>query len=117
MDEIIDLSSKCPHAQTCPVVSTQTATVCLPVTVTPYAKPGTIEIVCCGGPVIDRFCDRCFGKINGSCKFTITQTIKVKIPVEFGANVSIGDTYVKCDCFRGENSDDEELKCVEENEE
>ena len=75
----------------------QAATVCVPVTITPFAKVGTISTECCGRPMISNKHCNCKGIENGSCKFTISQKIKVEIPVEFGANTTVGGTFVECE--------------------
>ena len=64
------------ESQTCPAVGYQSASICVPVTVTPYAQTGGVK--------------------NGSCFFTITQDICVAVPVEFGAVATVGDSYVNC---------------------
>lgn len=75
--------------------------VSVPITVTPYARVKESKIVCCGKPEVI-MCDKpCEGQKNGVCKFIISQVIGVEVPVEFGANIIAGDTYVKChDCGR-----------------
>lgn len=81
---------------TCPAVGYQSASVCVPVTVTPFAQAGVTSTKCCGGPVITPGRDICGGMKNGSCTFTITQDICVAVPVEFGAVATVGDSFVTC---------------------
>lgn len=81
----------------CDTKAHQTATVCVPVTITPFAKVGTICTECCGKPMITSKHHRCKGIENGNCQFTISQKIKVEIPVEFGANTTVGGTFVECE--------------------
>ena len=38
--------------QTCPAVGYQSASVCVPVTVTPFAQAGATTTKCCGSPVV-----------------------------------------------------------------
>ena len=85
-----------PEPQTCPAFGFQKLSVCVPVTVTPFAKPGATETKCCGDPVVKPGDSTCTGRKNGACNFTITQEICVKVPVEFGADVNVGDTFVEC---------------------
>jgi len=81
----------------CPATAYQSATVCVPITVTPYAKTGTTETVCCGAPTVVAGESKCSsGTKNGSCVFTITQDICVTVPVEFGATALPSDYYVTC---------------------
>lgn len=82
----------------CPAVGSQTATICLPVTVKPYALTGKAKLECCGKPVIAPACKKCHGIPNGKCEYTISQTIRVDLPVEFGATVATGETFVDCYC-------------------
>lgn len=71
--------------QTCPAIGYQSASICVPVTVTPYAQTGVTTTKCCGTPVVTPGIAVCGGIKNGSCAFTITQDICVAVPVEFGA--------------------------------
>lgn len=84
--------------QTCPTIGSQSATVCLPVSISPYAVTGPATVKCRGSAVINHTCQECTGKINGKCDFVISQKIQIDLPVEFGATVKVGDTYVDCDC-------------------
>lgn len=107
--------SKCntpPATQTCPAVGSQSAAVCLPVTICPYATTGPATVHCCGKPTVDKCCERCKGKPCGSCEFTITQVIRVDVPVEFGATVKTGETFVECICRDGDGGGkEEEMLC------
>ena len=82
--------------QTCPAVGYQSASICVPVTVTPYAQTGMTTTKCCGTPVVTPGLNICGGMRNGSCSFTTTQDICVAVPVEFGAVATVGDSYVSC---------------------
>lgn len=72
----------------------QNETVCVPVTVTPFATPGTAKATCCGSPVIDPD-GRCTGT-RKSCSFTITQRLCIEIPIAFGAVIETGSAVVQC---------------------
>lgn len=82
----------------------QEAKVCVPVTVTPFANIGEITTECCGRATISTDCN-CRGKENKACKFTISQKIKVEIPVEFGASTNVGGTFIDCDCRENDHQD------------
>lgn len=82
--------------QTCPAVGYQAASICVPVTVTPYAEAGKTITKCCGDPVVVSGNDSCEGVKNGSCSFTISQNICVAVPVSFGAVATVGESYVNC---------------------
>lgn len=78
----------------CPVVGYQRSTVCVPVTVTPFAHVGTPVASCCGAPVVTAG-DVC-PRNGGICHFTISQEICVAVPVEFGARAVAGTPSVQC---------------------
>ncbi len=82
--------------QTCPTVAYQLSSVCVPVTVTPFAKAGATVTKCCTKPTVTAGRYTCDGIKNGQCVFTISQDICVEVPVEFGAVAAVGDTYVAC---------------------
>ena len=82
--------------QTCPAVGYQSASICVPVTVTPFAKTGHTYTKCCGEPVVIPGKISCDGEKNGACVFTLAQDICVAVPVEFGAAAEVGDTFVRC---------------------
>ncbi len=63
------------ETQTCPAVGYQSASICVPVTVTPFAQAGMTATKCCGTPVVTPGLEVCNGMKNGSCVFTITQDI------------------------------------------
>lgn len=84
------------HNETCPTIAYQMSSVCVPVTVSPFAKAGATSTKCCGKPVITTGRNTCGGVKNGQCVFTVSQKICVEIPVEFGATATVGDAYVDC---------------------
>jgi hypothetical protein len=86
------------ETKTCPTISSQRVDVCVPVTIKPFANVGATVLKCCGDAVILPGHQRCIGKKEGACVFTITQTICVEVPVEFGAVAKVGDSYVDCLC-------------------
>jgi hypothetical protein len=81
---------------TCPATGYQPATVCVPVTVTPFAHPLPTTTYCCNDPIVTPGTDVCPGELNGSCTFTITQEICIAVPVEFGATAEVDDPSVVC---------------------
>lgn len=93
--EVVAVTSE-PEVKTCPATGYQRVNVCVPVTITPFAKTGETKTKCCGEPVVVSGDTPCAGKKNGVCTFTISQTICVEVPVDFGATATVGDTYVDC---------------------
>ncbi len=80
---------------TCPVSATHETTACLPVTISPFAEPGPICIENCGAPIINCGGEPCCGTPNGKFEFTISQKMQINIPIVFGADIMVGETYVK----------------------
>ena len=99
--------------RTCPTVSTHYTTVSVPVSIVPFANPGTISIQCCGAPEISPG-NTPTGEVNGCCSFTISQTMRVEIPMVFGASVLMGETYVECGGTSGTAEGDCGCGCEEE---
>ncbi len=86
----------CQEIETCEGVGYQPLSVCVPVTVTPFAIEGTSTTFCCGPPTVTPGPAMCEGEENGSCEFTMTQELCVRVPVTFGATSSVGSTFVNC---------------------
>lgn len=84
----------CGEEESCDSVFFQQETVCVPVTVTPFANPGMATVVCCGDPEINMR-DACPGD-KKECRFTVTQRLCIEIPISFGAAVKTGDAVVQC---------------------
>lgn len=87
----------CQQETQCPATGEQELSVCVPVTVTPYAIIGTTVTRCVGTPVITPGATVCPGVANGSCHFTISQRLHVSVPVRFGARAVSGEHSVDCD--------------------
>lgn len=84
----------CGGNEPCESVFYQKETVCVPVKVTPFAKPGTAKATCCGDPVV-KSGTQCSGS-QTYCSFTITQSLCVEIPISFGAVIETGTAVVQC---------------------
>lgn len=84
----------CSATSPCESVFFQTETVCVPVTVTPFAEPHPATVHCCGAPVINTT-NPCSGS-RTSCTFTVTQKLCIEIPITFGADVKTGTAVVSC---------------------
>lgn len=99
--DIDDIMKKPIDKGACPAYAYQEASVSVPVEVIPYAKAGYVKTFCKGDPIITSGYDECPGGIDHKCRFTITQKICVKVPVEFGANTVVGSPHIKCDKATG----------------
>ncbi|MDP4133170.1 MAG: hypothetical protein Q8882_04070 [Bacillota bacterium] len=86
----------------CPAMVFQEVDVCVPVEIKAFGEAGNAETECIGKPYIDCRCDECHEKHDKECKFTVTQKLKVKVPLIFGARAEVGKAAVDCDCPRGE---------------
>lgn len=84
--------------ESCSVVTYQSATVCVPVTVNPKVNAGEITVSCCDEPIITPFpCTLCCNpKVSGRCCYTVSQNICIEIPIEFSANACVGTPCVDC---------------------
>lgn len=82
--------------ETCPTVGYQDVVVGVPVEIKPFADVGKIKAECMGKPVIARGTTACEGKPREVCKFTISQKIRVEVPVIFGAKTEVGQARIEC---------------------
>lgn len=97
----------CRSEASCPAYGSQRATVCVPVTVSPYATVGETTTYCCGDPVVTPGAIACGGTPMGSCTFTIRQDVCISVPVSFGATAVVGQYSVLCsDATTGESCPD-----------
>ena len=83
-----------PLSSGCSAAGYHRSTVCVPITVTPYAHVGTPSMTCCGAPTVTpgNPCE----ETNTVCQFTICQQVCVRVPVEFGATATAGTPCVQC---------------------
>ena len=72
----------------------QTETVCVPVTVTPFAESKGATARCCGKTVVTKQ-EKC-PTGSKSCMFTITQPLCIEVTIEFGADIDTGEASVIC---------------------
>lgn len=82
----------------CTAVGYQDVNVCIPVTIKPFGEAGNAKTQCMGKAVVTPGCDICPGKPGDVCKFTISQKLRVEVPVVFGARAEIGEASVDCEC-------------------
>lgn len=94
---MIEMEGIKPCEKTCPAAAYQETTVCVPVTVLPFAEAGIPRTTCCGEPIISPGKEACCGRPNGTCHFTISQRLCVEVPVIFGAKAVVGTASVECE--------------------
>ena len=89
----------------CPSVTSETANVTVPVAVRAFADVGEVELKCLGGAVVTRNSRRANGVPcgHGVSEFTISQRMRVDIPIKFNMETEIGEAQVEfesngCDC-------------------
>lgn len=81
----------------CSAIGYQDVNVCIPVTIKTFGEAGNAKTQCLGKAIIASGCDSCSGKTNDVCKFTISQKLRVEVPVIFGARAEVGKASVDCD--------------------
>lgn len=82
----------------CSATAYQDVDVCIPVTIKPFGEVGNVRTHCEGNAIVTRGAEHCPGKPGDVCKFTISQKLRVEVPVIFGAKAEIGDASVNCGC-------------------
>lgn len=85
----------------CPTVIRHDATACVPVCIRPFAEPGPVVVECAGNPEVRSGCGRGESKDCGCCEFTVSQKMRINIPIAFGAGVQVGEVYVSCGQTQG----------------
>ena len=85
-----------PEREICPTVGFQDVTVGVPVEIKPFAQVGKVHTQCLGKPSIGKGKDECEGKSDEICRFTVSQKIRVEVPVMFGAKTEVGKAKVSC---------------------
>ena len=93
------------EAEVCPALGVQDVVVGVPVEIKPFAKVGRVKTECMGKPIIKRGTKECEGKPRCTCKFTVSQKIRVEVPMVFGAKTEIGEAGINCkNCLFEEES-------------
>ncbi len=85
-----------PEEETCPVLGSQEVLVGVPVEVKPFAHVGKVSAKCVGKPVIKHGTLNCEGRPGQVCKFTVSQKMKVEVPVMFGTKTKVGEAIIDC---------------------
>lgn len=88
----------------CSAVGYQDVNVCIPVTIKPFGEAGNATTRCLGKAVVSSNCEECPGKPGDVCKFTISQKLRVEVPVVFGARAEIGEASIDCGCAESSNT-------------
>lgn len=102
----------CGSVPSCESTFFQKETICVPVTVTPFAMSKNATARCCGEPVVTKQ-DAC-PRGEKSCKFTVTQPLCIEIAIEFGADIDTGMASVICGDVSEEGCDCDDTEEPEE---
>lgn len=102
----------CGGMPSCESTFFQKETVCVPVTVTPFATSKNATARCCGDPVVKKQ-DSC-PKGEKMCTFTVTQPLCIEVSIEFGADIDTGDASVICGDVSKEGCDCDDTDPVTE---
>ncbi|HHZ06668.1 MAG TPA: hypothetical protein GX401_07805 [Clostridiales bacterium] len=85
----------------CPKEVSQVIDMTTPIELKPTVTVGSIEIKCCDDPVVECKID----KYSKSIKLTVTQKLKVQIPIAYKITATTEDFTASCgkgcDCFKG----------------
>lgn len=87
----------------CTAVGYQDVNVCIPISVKAFGEVGNAKTQCLGKSVIASGCETCAGKPGEVCKFTISQKLRVEVPVIFGARAEAGEAMIDCGCTEKTN--------------
>lgn len=83
----------------CPAVGYQEVNVSVPVTIRAFGEAGNVKTECLGESVVTSGDEAdSSGEPGGVCRLTISQKLRVEIPVIFGARAEVGDASVDCGC-------------------
>lgn len=103
--EIEDNQYQISEEAGCPAIGYQDVTVCVPVAIKPFGQVGNATVQCLGKPTVLPGCSHCPGKSETVCKFTISQKLRIQVPVIFGARAEAEEASVDCGCAGKEETD------------
>lgn len=88
-DDKCDKYDKCDK---CDNDAVQFVDISVPVEICPDVKLGRIETECCGDPFVQCECEPCGSNLS----IVVTQSVKIRIPVEFNVKTIEGNGFIKC---------------------
>ncbi|MCL2817700.1 MAG: hypothetical protein FWD39_04875 [Clostridiales bacterium] len=89
----------------CPTVAHEEATVTVPIAVRAHAELGDVELNCMGHAIVTRNSDLTPGKPCAVSKFTVSQKIRVDIPIKFNMEAEVGQEHVEFASLAGNDHD------------
>ena len=93
----------CGTIESCETTVYQNVGVCVPMTVTPFAVVGAIDVTCCGAATVSD--TPCPDSGSTNCTFYVSQNLCVEVPVSFGAVGDPGTAIVSCGGVNQEGCD------------
>ena len=90
----------------CPANAWEEATVTVPVEVCAFVDVDDAKLKCMGPPVITKNCDHTPGRPCAVSKFTVSQKLRVDIPMLFGMEADVGEGHIDFD-----SNGDDPCKC------
>lgn len=82
----------------CSAVGYQDVDVCIPITIKAFGEVGNAKTQCLGKSILSSDFNVCAGRPGEVCKFTISQRLRVEVPVIFGARAEAGEAIIDCGC-------------------
>lgn len=89
----------CGIIELCETTVFQEIEVCVPITVTPRAIVGDINVTCCGAAEVSQTDDCLISEVQpqpSSCTFFVRQSLCVEVPIRFSAMGEPGQEVVTC---------------------
>lgn len=99
MDNYFEPATECKTEQVgCPTMGYQDVNVCVPVTIKAFGEVGNATTKCLGKACIISGCDPCISGSGDICKFSVSQKLRIEVPIIFGARAEAGEAIIDCDC-------------------
>ncbi|MCC8042622.1 MAG: hypothetical protein LIO69_03805 [Oscillospiraceae bacterium] len=99
-DDLFPKPCQCADGE-CTKVICKEAEITVPIELMPTASVNDISMECCSDPVV--ICSQC--GCDDSCQLSITQKIKIKIPITYRLNTCIGKSEINCLCEKCDTSE------------
>jgi hypothetical protein len=94
--EVTDVMDRQVQRKKCLATGYQDVMVSVPVTIKPFGEVGSAKTFCQGTPVVAAGSCSYIGNTEEVCMFTISQNLRVEVPVIFGARAEAGEAVLDC---------------------
>ena len=88
----------------CTSVGYQDVNVCIPISIKAFGEVRNAKTQCLGKSIVSSGYSGYEGKHDEICKFTISQKLRVEVPVIFGARAEAGDAIIDCGCAESKDT-------------